>query len=135
SPDREHDLELRREFDRFPNLRMLGPVNQFRSDAISQALSESWVLVSTAAGRGLPDACVEGAAHGCAILSDADPDGFASRFGHRAADGDLAGGLEALLAGDAWRERGERGHAHALATFDAEVAVRRHLEAYDGLMA
>ncbi|HEU4641208.1 MAG TPA: glycosyltransferase [Gemmatimonadaceae bacterium] len=135
SPDREHDLELRREFERHPNLQMLGPVNQFRSDALSQALSESWVLVSTAAGRGLPDAFAEGAAHGCAILADADPDGFASCFGHHAVHGDLAGGLEALLAGDAWRECGERAHAHALATFDAEVAVRRHVEIYDGLMA
>ncbi|HEX6533467.1 MAG TPA: glycosyltransferase [Gemmatimonadaceae bacterium] len=135
SPDRAHDLELRRAFARYANLHAPGAVNQFRSDALSQTLSESWVLVSTGGGRGLPDACVEGAAHGCAILSDADPDAFATRFGHHAATGDLAAGLEALLAGDAWRELGARGHAHVLATFDAEVALRRHLDAYGEVLA
>lgn len=135
SPDREHDAALRRAHERHANLRFMGPVNQFRSDLLSQLLSESWVLVSPAHGRGLPDACVEGAAHACALLSDGDPDGFASRFGHHAADGDLVAGLDALLADGAWRERGAAGHAHALATFDIDIAVARHLEAYESLGA
>lgn len=128
--DRAYEAALRREYGSLPNVRLTGFINPFRSDALAQILSESWVVVSASTGHGLPDACVEGAAHRCAILSTADPDGFASRFGHHAAEGDLAAGLDALLAGDTWRERGICGYEHVRETFEASRAIERHLAVY-----
>lgn len=116
--DRGYDTQLRREFGSLPNLHMTGLIDPFRSDALANVLSESWILVNTGTRPGLPEAYVECAAHRCAILSDADPDGFTSRFGYHAADGDLAAGLDALLAGDRWRELGERGHGYVLERFE-----------------
>lgn len=133
--DREYHAWLCREYAHLPNVSLAGFVNPFRSDVLSQILSESWVLVTAATHRGLPDACVEGAAHRCAILSATDPGEFASRFGHHAADGDLAAGLEALLAGDAWRECGERGHAYVRETFELERAMDRHLAVYEDVLS
>ena len=130
SRDRLYDASLRREYGTLPNLHMTGPIDPFRSDALANVLSESWVLVSTGARLGLPYAVVEGAAHRCAILSDTDPDRFASRFGHHAADGDLAAGLTALLSNDAWRERGERGHEFVREVFEMSRAMGKHLETY-----
>jgi glycosyltransferase involved in cell wall biosynthesis len=110
---------------------MTGLIDPFGSDALANILSESWILVSTGARRGLPDAFVDGAAHSCAILSDADPDGFATRFGYYATHGDLAAGLETLLANDAWRELGERGHEHVLERFETGRVMGTYLEMYE----
>jgi hypothetical protein len=91
-------------------------------------------VVNTAAREGLPNAFIEAAAHRCAILSEVDPDGFASRFGARVEGGDFAGGLAWLLERDRWRERGTRGYAHVRDTFELRQAVDQHLAVYDELV-
>jgi len=130
SRDRRHDARLRREYGSLPNLQFTGVIDPFHSDALSNILAESWILVNTGSRRGVPDACVEAAAHRCAILSDADPDGFATRFGHHAADGDLAAGLDALLANDAWRSPGELGHAFVRENYETELVMEALLNVY-----
>jgi glycosyltransferase involved in cell wall biosynthesis len=130
--DRHHDANLRREYGSLSNLEFTGLIDPFHSDALSNILAESWILVQTGARRGVPDACVEAAAHRCAILSDADPDGLATRFGHHAADGDLAAGLDALLAHDSWRRLGELGHEFVLERYETEKVMRRYLGVYAG---
>ena len=133
SRDRSYDASLRREYGSLSNLQLTGLIDPFRSDALANILSESWILVNTGARRGVPDACVEAVAHRCAILSDADPDGFATRFGyHAAGDLDLAAGLETLLANDAWRPLGERGHEHVLENYETERVMRRYMGIYEG---
>jgi glycosyltransferase involved in cell wall biosynthesis len=104
------------------------------SDPVSQVLGRSWVLVNTSAREGLPNAFIEAAAHQCAILSEVDPDSFASRFGYHAADGDFAQGLAALLENDLWRERAAEGYAHVKAHFAAESAIQQHLAVYQKVM-
>jgi glycosyltransferase involved in cell wall biosynthesis len=130
--DRSYDARLRREYGSLPNLEFTGVIDPFHSDALSNILSESWILVNTGVRRGVPDACVEAAAHRCAILSDADPDGFATRFGHHASDGDLAAGLDALLTNDTWRPLGELGHGFVLDNYETERVMGRYLRVYAG---
>jgi glycosyltransferase involved in cell wall biosynthesis len=130
--DRRYDASLRRRYGSLPNLEFTGVIDPFHSDALSNILAESWILVNTGVRRGVPDACVEAAAHRCAILSDADPDGFATRFGYHAADGDLAAGLDALLANDSWRPRGELGYEFVLENYERERVVGRYLGVYEG---
>ncbi len=130
--DRRFDAHLRREYGSLANLELTGHIDPFHSDALSNILSEAWILVNTGVRRGVPDACVEAAAHRCAILSDADPDGFATRFGHHASDGDLAAGLAALLAGEAWRHRGDLGHEFVLENYESEKVMGRYLSVYAG---
>src|SRR4029079_11879393 len=96
-----------------PNLEMPGHVDQFASGAVASALNESWILVNTAVREGLPNAFLEAAAHGCAILSAVDPDGFASRFGVKVEADNFAAGLETLLQGDRWRVWRGRGRGPA----------------------
>jgi glycosyltransferase involved in cell wall biosynthesis len=135
SRDPEYERRLKQRYAGLPNLELPGYVDQFGSDAVSRALSESWVLVNTSAREGLPNAFLEAAAHGCAILSEVDPDGFASRFGERVTDGDFAAGLERLLSQDRWRLGGERAREHILSRFELNRAVQRHLELYTDLLA
>ncbi|HET7622463.1 MAG TPA: glycosyltransferase family 4 protein [Gemmatimonadaceae bacterium] len=130
--DRHYDAHLRREYGSLANLEFTGMIDPFHSDALSNVLAESWILVNTGARRGVPDACVEAVAHRCAILSDADPDGFATRFGHHAPDGDLAAGLDALLTNDSWRSLGERGHEYVLDNYESEKVMERYLGVYEG---
>ena len=63
--------------------------DQFRDTRVSDILAKSWVLINTSAREGLPNTYMEAAGHRCAILSAVDPDGFASRFGHHAPNGDF----------------------------------------------
>jgi glycosyltransferase involved in cell wall biosynthesis len=111
-----------------------GFVDQFDSERLSSILSRSWIVANTAAREGLPNAFIEAAAHRCAILSEVDPDGFASSFGARVENGDFAGGLRFLLEEDRWRELGARGCSYVRVTFELSRAVDRHLEVYTELV-
>jgi len=122
--------ELQQRYGGRPNLELRGFIDQFAGDALSRILSESWLLINTSAREGLPNSFIEACGHGCAILSAVDPDGFATRFGHWARDGDFAGGLRQLLSGDAWRDAGARGASYVRATNAADPATERHLEEY-----
>jgi glycosyltransferase involved in cell wall biosynthesis len=134
SRDPDYERALRDRYSGLDNVEMLGFVDQFDGDALSHLLGRSWILVNTAAREGLPNSFIEGAAHGCAILSAVDPDGFASRFGFHAGDDDFARGLEFLLEGDRWRQLGEAGRDHARQVFALGPAIDRHIEAYNELM-
>jgi glycosyltransferase involved in cell wall biosynthesis len=135
SRDPEYERGLRERYAGLSNLELRGYVDQFGSDAVSRALGESWILVNTSVREGLPNAFLEAAAHGCAILSEVDPDGFASRFGERVTDGDFAAGLHRLLSNDRWRLGGERAREHILSQFELNRAVQRHLDLYTDLLA
>ena len=58
---------------------------------------------------GLPNAFLEAAAHGCAILSAVNPDGFAAEFELHAAHGQFAEGLRHLLENRRLQQQGARG--------------------------
>jgi glycosyltransferase involved in cell wall biosynthesis len=135
SRDPAYERVLREQCARLGNVEMPGFIDQFRSDELSRVMARSWVMVNTAAREGLPNAFIEAAAHGCAILSGMDPDGFASRFGHHAADDDFARGLASLLENDRWRQLGATGREHVRRTFSLETAIDRHIEMYEGLLA
>lgn len=126
SRDAAWDRHLRDTYGGLANLELPGVVDQFASDGLSRLLGRSWILVNTASREGLPNSFLEAAAHGCAILSHVNPDGFASDFGYHAAADDFAEGLARLLEGDAWRERGERGRRYVAEHFALERAMDRH---------
>ncbi len=99
-----------------------------------KVLSKSWILVNTAAREGLPNAFLEAAAHGCAILSSVDTDGFASRFGATVPDDDFATGLALLLENNRWRECGAHARSFVAQTFETGVAIKSHIDAYEGAL-
>ena len=134
SRDKQWDAHLRRKYAGIPNLEMPGFIDQFRSGRHSQILEESWVMLNTATREGLPNAFLEAAAHGCAILSAVNPDGFASEFGFHATDEQFAAGLQYLLDNRNWQERGERGREYVTRYFATDQAIDRHLECYDLLL-
>jgi glycosyltransferase involved in cell wall biosynthesis len=135
SRDPDYERALRDRYGKLANVELLGFIDQFRGGELSRLLGRSWVLVNTAAREGLPNAFIEAAAHGCAILSAVDPDAFASRFGHHAADDDFVRGLTILLEGDRWRQLGEAGRDHVRRVFAVKPAIDRHIEIYTELLA
>jgi glycosyltransferase involved in cell wall biosynthesis len=124
------DRALRERYSTIANLRMPGVLDQFAGAAWSEALGRSWILVNTSAREGLPTTFIEAAAHRTAILSCTDPDGFASRFGHCVADGNLSEGLNWLLERDRWHRLGEAGRVWVEASFATPVAIAAHQQAY-----
>jgi glycosyltransferase involved in cell wall biosynthesis len=82
----------------------------------------------------LPVSFLEAAAHGCAILSFHDPDGFSSRFGFHASEGLLEAGLAWLLGEERWRELGERGRSYVSEVHGREKVIDMHIETYQALM-
>jgi glycosyltransferase involved in cell wall biosynthesis len=134
SRDRRFETRLRAKYASLPNLEMPGYVDQFESPTVANVLSQSWILVNTSIREGLPNAFLEAAAHGCAILSSVDPDGFASRFGVRVQNDNFDDGLDALLRDGRWRQCGERARAHVLNRFELTSAIDQHLAIYEELM-
>jgi glycosyltransferase involved in cell wall biosynthesis len=130
--DGGRDRLLRERYSGITNLELVG----FKTGTEkSEILDRSWVLVNTSVSECLPVSFLEAAAHGCAILSFHDPDGFASRFGHHVRDGDLESGLRALLEGDSWREKGEAGRAYISEVHEVCAVTDMHIEAYRALLA
>lgn len=128
---KERDCELRRVYGNIPNLELPGFT---REPEKSRVLGESWVLVNTSVCECLPISFLEAAAHGCAILSFHNPDGFASSFGFHVKDGNLDQGLRFLLGDDRWRERGEKGRAHVSEVHEKKRTIERHMAAYRALL-
>jgi glycosyltransferase involved in cell wall biosynthesis len=128
--EKSRDEALRRQSRAIANLRQPGVLDQFSDPEWSRTLGHSWVLVNTSLREGLPTTFVEAAAHGTAILSHTDPDGFATRFGHCAAEGRLSEGLAWLLAEERWKGRGDAGRIFVSAHFATDRAMDAHLQAY-----
>ena len=154
SRDEAYDRALRQKYSGLPNLEMLGFIDQFRGDALSRLLGQSWILVNTAAREGLPNAFIEAAAHRCAILSAVDPDGFASDYGYHvqefaasadnrpAQDGveqrvidQFVVGLETLLKDNCWRSKGEAGYDYVSRVYALDRAIEQHLQVYQDLLS
>jgi glycosyltransferase involved in cell wall biosynthesis len=135
SRDKRWEARLLEELGSLPNVRVFGFVDQFRSPLHSEILGRSWILLNTARREGLPNSFIEAAAHGCAILSSNDPDGFASRFGEYVAEDDFAEGLQRLLADGRWKALGEAARSYVASIFSSERAIESHLESYKSALA
>lgn len=124
---KQRDDDLVRRYYSVRNLEFPGFIEGGEKEAL---LSMSRVLVNTSVSECLPVSFLEAAAHGCAILSPHDPDGFALRFGYHVKDSDYASGLRWLLEGSNWREAGERGRRYVSAVHEVGKVIDLHLEAY-----
>jgi len=134
SRDDQWDAHLRKTFGQVPNLEMPGFIDQFDSDWHSRILEKSWIMVNTATREGLPNSFLEAAAHGCAILSAVNPDGFSSDFGVHVQRDRFEDGLKFLLAENRWEARGNLGRQYVQENFELNYAMTRHLELYTRLL-
>jgi glycosyltransferase involved in cell wall biosynthesis len=125
-------MRLRRLYGGIPNLELLGFVEGREKIRL---LEESWILVNTSVSECLPVSFLEAAAHGCAILSFHDPDGFANNFGYHVTDGDLDRGLISLLEDDRWRDGGEKGFEYVSDVHEVGKVTGLHIEAYEALLS
>lgn len=130
-PRYEHELMSR--YGCANNVKMLGFIDQFASDALHGVFASSWILVNTAMREGLPNVFIEAAAHGCALVSAHDPDQFTTRFGWHCPDGDYTKGITGLLQDGLWRLRGAEGATYARATNAADIATECHETMYASL--
>ena len=135
SQDPDYQRQIDRRCEGLANLELLGFVDQFRDARLSRLLNESWVMVNTSGREGLPNSFIEAAGHGCALVSELDPDQFTSRFGELVTEGDFGHALKQLLDSGAWRERGARGRAYVQSTNDPDTAIAQHLEQYQATLA
>lgn len=127
--------KLKSKYVHLSNLKLRGFVDQFSENGVSDLLGKSWVLVNTSARESLPTTFIEAAAHGCAILSEIDPDKFASDFGHHITDGDYEGGLQILLRDSNWQNMGDAGMEHVRSTFSLEISLQKHIDIYRSLIS
>jgi glycosyltransferase involved in cell wall biosynthesis len=130
----QRDRLLHERYGAIANLELTGFLDRFSSPRFAEILSHSWILVNTAAREGLPVTFLEAASYRCAIVSEVNPDDFASRFGHQAVAGDFDTGLRTLLQDDRWRACGEDAYAYVRATHALDVVIEKHLAAYRTLM-
>lgn len=134
SAEAGYDERLRAQFGSVSNLEMPGFIDRFREpDRMEGILASTWVFVSTAAREGLPLTFLEAAAHGCAILSSEDPDGFATRFGRRVVGEDFGAALRGLLS-DSPRERGQAAYRYVKDTYECANALASHIGEYSRLL-
>jgi len=120
-------------YEHLPNLKIRGFLDQFNGNELSSLFGKCWVLVNTSARESLPTTFVEATVHGCAILSEIDPDGFASQFGYRVTNDDFANGLRKLLSADNWLEKGRAALQYTRKVYSLESSIDRHIQMYNDL--
>ncbi|MEO5906939.1 MAG: glycosyltransferase family 4 protein [Saprospiraceae bacterium] len=125
-----YESDLKEKYGHFPNLHFHGFINQFEGNAHHELLSQSWIHINTSVREGLPNSFVEAAGHKCAILSQVNPDDFASKFGIHVEGEDFAKGLSALLTNDLWKSRGEKGFEYVRDVYEVSAAIQAHEEVY-----
>ena len=130
SRDKRWESHLKQEYCHLPNLEFVGFINQFESDQHSRILEKSWIMVNTATREALPNAFIEAAAFECALLSQVDPDNFASAFGYHAAEDNFEEGLQFLLENNNWQKLGTKGAAYIRETFELNRSIDLHLQQY-----
>jgi glycosyltransferase involved in cell wall biosynthesis len=124
------DADLRKKYVDVPNLEMTGFIDRFREpERIRQILSDTWVFVNTAIREGLPLTFLEAAAHGCSLLSAADPDGLTSRFGRVVTRGGFSKGLADLMA-DSPLLKGREALHYVADAYGDDKALASHIELY-----
>jgi glycosyltransferase involved in cell wall biosynthesis len=130
SAETAYDLRLRRQYQGLNNLEMPGLIDRFKEpERMRRLLSDTWILVNTAAREGLPLTFLEAGAYGCAILSVVDPDQFATRFGSQVKNDDFVTALQELL-NEAPLEKGQAAHHYVKETHEQSKALATHLERY-----
>jgi glycosyltransferase involved in cell wall biosynthesis len=134
SRDPKYDRRIRDQLASLPNVEVYGFINQFESNKLSEILSQSWILLNTAAREGLPNAFIEACAHRCAILSSLDPDEFASRFGYYAKSDDFKAGLNFLLREYNWFEKGNSGYEFVEKVYSRSSAIDKHINMYTEIL-
>lgn len=128
------DLKLYKQYGDIKNLEIVGFLDQFGGDELINLLGKSWILVNTSVREGLPTSFIEAAGHGCAIMSEIDPDDFSSRFGYHVKNGNYVAGLQYLLADSHWRELGTLGSRHAKGLFELRKSIQTHMEIYENIL-
>ena len=128
----QRDQQLRKTYAGLPNLQWEGYIDKFKEPArMREVLAKTWLLVNTSSREGLPLTFLEAAAFGCGIVSEVNPDDFASRFGLHAADGDFAKAVTELLARpQAALDKGLDARRYVLETYEAGHAVQTHVDTY-----
>lgn len=132
--DRVWEKALRERYGGQRNLELRTFVNQFESGGLDEVYSRNWILVNASPREGMPTTFLEAAAHGCAILSCVNPDGFTQLAGFHATAETLADGLRYLLEDDRWRACGERGREWVRAKYEASRAMDLHCALYADLL-
>lgn len=131
SHNEKYEKHLRKKYGNMPNLEMPGHIIGKEKDKV---LEDSWFLINTAAREGLPVSFLEACAYKCAILSNNNPDGFASNFGYYVKDNDFSAGLRFLLENDGWKQKGEKGYEYVKENYEFNKAIDMHISAYKRLL-
>lgn len=130
----EWDQRLRSEYGHLPNVELLGFVDQFRSNRLSEMLEKSWILINTSSREGLPTSFLEALSHRCALLSSVNTSGITERFGYWAQDDDFLKGLNHLLEDNRWKPLAESGEAYVRRHYECDASVSRHEAIYKELI-
>jgi len=131
--DKAYDRHLRETYGDIPNVEMPGFIPRFGNPGINDIYQKAWIIVNTSAREGLPYTFLEATAFGCAILSDVNPDEFASSFGYFVEDDDFEKGLAYLLTSERWQKLGQKAAGFVQETFSEENSIREHLKLYKKL--
>jgi glycosyltransferase involved in cell wall biosynthesis len=120
--------------NKVPNIFLMGHLEGKEKEEI---LNKSWILLNTSFYECLPVSFLEALAHGCALLSTRNPDGYTNSFGYYSSDDTASGllwGLRWLLSGDRWAFKGKAGYDFVKQHHNTELEVDRHIQLYKRLI-
>jgi glycosyltransferase involved in cell wall biosynthesis len=132
--DSKWEKIVRSQYTNLANLKFHGFLDQFIESRLSNIWNKAWILVNTSVRESLPTTFIEATGNGCAILSETNPDQFASEFGYHAVNGEFDLGLKFLLEENRWRTLGQKGRNYSMQHYGVSESLRQHIEIYKNII-
>lgn len=129
----EHEVYLKKEiylkdqYKSFSNIHFEEFISEERK---GELLKQAWILLNTSVREGLPVTFLEAMVRKTCIVSEVDPDGYATRFGVAVREGKYAEAIRMAINGGLYMEKGKLGFEHAVAVHEISSVMNKHVEIY-----
>jgi glycosyltransferase involved in cell wall biosynthesis len=127
--------ELISKYSKFNNIHILGFVGERTK---YEVLSKSWVLLNTSVREGLPITFLEAGAYQNAIVSHANPDGWADRFGLNVQTNDYREYMDAIrkaISEELYNSKGKEAYRYVKEVHEENKVAREHIQIYQKVMS
>ena len=129
----EHEIylnkesELKGQYDQYKNIHFEEFISEERK---IELIEKAWILLNTSVREGIPATFLEAMVRKTCIVSEVDPDGYATRFGVAVREGKYAEAIRMAINGGHYKEKGKLGFEHAVAVHEISSVMNKHVEIY-----
>ncbi|MGI0080531.1 MAG: glycosyltransferase [Nitrososphaerales archaeon] len=128
----EGEKLLKERYTKFKNIHFKGFVTE---EEKRELLDRAWILLNTSAREGLPMSFLEAGAHGLAIISNSDPDGYTSMFGKCVKEKkEFVSAIQEAVRDEWYKDQGRKAYEYMKSIHDTPNVIEKHEQIYRSIL-